>query len=323
VDLGGGIPAEKVSVIIEGRDSLSSSGNLFIPDEPATGSVVFTNLTDQEITVPAGTLISTVGEEPVSFFTLRDRTLPTSTLTSTVPIQAVLPGVTGNVGAERLVAIEGPLGLDLTVVNPEKTSGGTGRLAPAPMKGDYAALSEKMLDDLYQSALLEFDAKLNPGDLLLDADPNDYQIIEGTFTPGEIQPADQLQLTLRVEFYGLVAKGADLHELARGVLEANIPGDFIPDPATIEIQHPEKFTLITEGETRLVQATWQMDARWQVSATLNESQAIRQVLWHAPEEAAALLEANLPIEGVARINLTPRWWPRLPILPFRVTVTTN
>jgi hypothetical protein len=39
--------------------------------------------------------------------------------------------------------------------------------------------------------------------------------------------------------------------------------------------------------------------------------------------AQSLLEKNLPLKDVPEINLSPSWWPWVPIVPFRISVVTE
>jgi hypothetical protein len=39
--------------------------------------------------------------------------------------------------------------------------------------------------------------------------------------------------------------------------------------------------------------------------------------------AQSLLERNLPLEDSPVIDLSPAWWPWVPIVPFRISVVTE
>jgi hypothetical protein len=41
----------------------------------------------------------------------------------------------------------------------------------------------------------------------------------------------------------------------------------------------------------------------------------------SPSSARQRLAAKLPLEGSPDIYLAPAWWPRLPLVPLRITVT--
>jgi hypothetical protein len=296
VNLSGMVPAQPISVIVEGRGKIISTSSISIPDQNAQGNVVFTNLTDQEISVPMGTFVSTVGESAIRFATLQAVEVIPESESDLIPIEAVLPGKFGNVLSNQII--------------------GSDRISPAPSEIDYQILEEEMLKDLHQTALEELASILGQNDLLLQANPNDFKIIEETYTPIEIQPADQLRLTLRVEYQAYFASGDQLRELGQSVLLANLPEHFSPIPYTLEIEIKNKPTLAEDGSF-----SWDIQAKWEVGAAFDEVDAITIVLWQTPEVATRKLAEALPIDQNLMITMTPNWWPRLPILPFRVTVT--
>ena len=63
-----------------------------------------------------------------------------------------------------------------------------------------------------------------------------------------------------------------------------------------------------------------MLAKWDIQAQLNSAQIIRLTLGFPTQQAIGRLNENVPLQQPAEISLTPSWWPRLPILPFRVEI---
>jgi hypothetical protein len=315
-DISGIVPVQIINVIIEGRGNLPTTGSVTIPDKKSDGKVVFSNMTDRTITIPAGTMVTTVEDPPVRFTTLQAAEVTPDSKSELIPVEAVLAGNDGNVLSNHIIAIEGPLGLDLTVTNPIGTSHGTDQTSPAPRNEDYQDLSNKLLTDLYYTALEEQQSKLAPNDLLLRTDPTAYEILEENFIPPEIQPADILYSTMRVEYRAYIVRGETLENLGQSILEANLPEGYLPVRSTLEINH-----LYAPTQDDEMVFNWKMDAKWQTNADIDVAEAIKMVLWHTPEEAVEQLFANLPINEDLSITISPDWWPRLPILPFRVNVT--
>jgi len=312
VELSGAIPAYAQSVIIEGRATITATGQTRIPRETASGEVVFTNFTENSVSVPAGTVVSTQDEPPVRFATRAAAVIPAGG-TKTVPVDAVLPGSSGSVPRHTIVAIEGTLGLSLIVDNPRKTSGGSDFIAAAPTENDYRELSALLTDSLRETALNDLKFELDSGDVILDSAPQVYQVLEEHLSPEIGEPADQLELTLRLEFRIPYAAGADLYQLGRTVLERQVPAGFVPRPETLTITQLN--TPLPIGENA---ASWKIEVSWLLNAELDEAQAVSRVLGLTPDDAAAQIAANLPVSGAPEIVLWPEWWPRLPILPFRI-----
>ena len=317
VDLSGIVPAPSIPVLVEGRSSIPSTGRLSIPLNTATGDITLSNLTDQAVQVPTGTIVSTIGENPIRFTTLERVDVPPDETIENVPVRAVYPGSQGNILHKQVTAIEGPLGLILTVTNPQRFSGGTERLVPAPNEKDYQNLKEQLISDLYKSALAELNDILAEDDQLLFSDPSNFRVTEELYNPETTEPADQLELTLRVEFHFFIATDENIKELSTAVLYSHLPDGFIPLPSTIEIESLGNPIPQENGSFQ-----WKVSAQWQVKARVDETQAIQLAQWQTPPIAMSELTGHLPIQE-ATIKLSPAWWPRLPILPFRVVVISD
>jgi len=316
VDLSGHVPIHSISITVEGRGNIPTSGSLSMPDDKALGKVEFSNLTDREIEIPIGTVVSTIGDNSIRFTTLEVGSVDPNSESSAIPVEAVSPGSGGNLKSKTLIAVEGPLGLVLTVTNPYRTYKGSDLTLPAPGDKDYQELLDEMLGNLYSAAIEELTTMLEPGDLVLKTDPTDYKIIQDIFTPAEIQPADELILTLQVEYLAYIASSEDTRALGQSVLTANLPSGFSPDTSTLVIHYIDQPTINSSGIYR-----WDLQAEWEIVASLNEIDAVTLVLWQKPEDAVDLLLESLPVEKPISIEMTPIWWPRLPILPFRLSIT--
>ena len=91
----------------------------------ASGEVTFTNQTAEQVTVPAGTVIATEGDESVRFRTTADVTLPPGGAAD-APIEALdrTAGKDSNVRRNRIVVVEGGLAGQVAVTNEAATKGG-------------------------------------------------------------------------------------------------------------------------------------------------------------------------------------------------------
>ncbi len=314
VQISGAVPTYWDTVVVEGRGRTPSTGETKIPRQSATGRVTFTNLTEVEIIVPIGTIVSTQDIDPIRFATTQEVTIPAGSKGATVLVTAIQPGSIGNVSAEEIIAIEGSLGLNLTVINKQSTVGGTDFTSTAPNEADYLRVYEQLFSSLEKTAFTEFDFGLEAGDIFLTTTPTLQQTLEEIFTPEAGQPADNLDLIARLEFQIPYAAGADLYQLGRAVLDRHITEGFTPQPETLQI------TQLTEPTYQgLGEATWKMQAAWQMGANLDMAQAVSLVLGSSPKDAAQKLSEQMALEEAVEIKLVPSWWPTLPILPFRVS----
>jgi hypothetical protein len=315
VEISGAVPTYWDSIVVEGRGSTPSTGETTIPRQAARGRATFINLTDEAIHVPIGTIVSTQDITPIRFATTQEVTIPIGPEGAGVFIEAIQPGNSGNISAEEIIAIEGSLGLNLTVINKNKTTGGTDFTSTAPTEADFQRVYEQLYSSLEDTAFKEFKLFAMPGDVYLTTTPSFQQAFEENYTPEVGQPSDKLDLTLRLGFEIPFADGADLYQLGRAVLDRHLSEGYTPQPETLQITH-----LTDPIYQELGEATWKMQASWQIGANLDSTQAVSLVLGSKPEHAIEQLKDQMPLEDTIEIKLVPSWWPTLPILPFRVSI---
>jgi len=315
-NLSGSIPARPYTIVVEGRDFLLSQGTQRVPEKAASGQVLFTNLTERAIAIPSGSVVRTVGEDPQRFVTTRSGNMPGGIgNTLSLPVRAVQAGEIGNLPSDSLVAIEGPLGLDLTANNPQPTSGGSSRQAAAPTAFNRRQLYERLEQELRATALSEAQLQLQTGDLLFTSTITLTQVLEQAYDPPALQPSERLNLSLRLEYQVLTALQTDLQTLAISLLDAGLPQGYAPLPETLSIKH-----LSSPEAGSDAKVTWRIQLERQARAQIAPSQATVMVLGLPPQQAAMRLTAGLPLQSEPQIALAPRWWPRLPLLPFRIAV---
>jgi hypothetical protein len=176
-------------------------------------------------------------------------------------------------------------------------------------------LHAQLLESLELTALDELQKRLQPGDLLLPASLRLSETLEQTYQPAEdSQPADHLELSLRLEYQAQVVSGEDLRHLARAVLDTETGTGYLPLEDTLQVEQASE-PQFSDGVYR-----WTLQARRQLQARLSEPQVIRLSMYLPPEQARSRLDSTLPLREPALIRLQPEWWPRLPILPFRIQV---
>ena len=314
----GMLPIQMTSAVVEGRDSLPTTGSVQVPESYATGQVTFTNLTDQAVTLPAGTVVSSPGSG-FRFVTDRAGKVPAGPgQTLSLPVTALAPGSAANLPANRIRGIEGASGVNLTVTNPKPTSGGSDVTSPAATPLDQSQIYNHLVTALRQNALAEIQADLGPDDLLLAPLPSLANTLEESYTPPGSQPSSQLSLALRLEFQIPIVSGGDLHTLAASILDANLPDGYLSMPDTLEIEHLTDPGLQEDGTAR-----WQLRARRTIQAELAADQTVYMALGNSPPQARQRLMKNLALSKPPDIQLRPSWWPFTPFLPFRISVISR
>ncbi|MCC7128946.1 MAG: hypothetical protein B6D39_02180 [Anaerolineae bacterium UTCFX2] len=327
MQLSGALPSEVITVEVEGRASRPVSGQIRLPDQPARGAVLFTNLTDQSIEISAGTVVQPVNSSAGEFSaipasgSLRYATQKTVILpagpgqTIEVSVQCLTPGKKGNQPANTLEAIEGFLGTQVSVTNPQPIDGGADRLEPAPNERDRLELARELNDSLRLTALEEMQNGLAPGDLLIPSSLVEGATLEKTFQPEDNQPADQLSLNWRLSYQARVVRFEEQLALAQAVFDANLPQGYTPMPDTLTVETVAEPQQLDEQST-----SWKLHAVRRLTAQISDSLARQTVLGLPVQEAAQRMQSALQLEQTPQIHLIPDWWPRLPVLPFRIQI---
>lgn len=320
LNLAGSLPAHWTSIVVEGRSAISTTGTVQVPVAPASGTIQFINLTESSVTIPVGTLVSTLGSDPIWYATTKEGKVASGIgKTTFIPIQAVQPGESGNLPAGMIQAINGPLGLQLSVINLAPILHGVDKSAPAPNSDDRSRLYNRLLASLSQTAMQELqkryvDPPIKSGIPILPS-LRFSSVIEKIYDPTENFPAEQLQLSLRLEFRALEIYPQDLQNLVTPLLDASLPEDHTVIPDTLNITSLNKPILDEENTAR-----WTLRAQRQIQAVIAPEKAIQLAKGTTIEKARQSLLDHLPVDKTPLIRPFPSWWPYTPFLPFRMDV---
>jgi len=317
VNLTGTIPARSITTFSERSRTARASGLASIPDATAIGKVRFTNLTNEKILIPAGTIVRTTGSSPVRFKTLFELTVTTGAGKSQdVSVLALTGGSSGNLPADSLVSIEGDLGAGLAVTNPAPTTGGTDRRVLAPTAADRARLREALLAEILSQCKDSFEATVAAGSLFFPDTLKVSQVASETYIPAEHQTGDTLSLTMNVQCQMQYASAEDIHALAEMGMDVNIPEGFeaVPQGTIASVADTPKTD--ADGTTH-----WKIQAQRFLRAQVEQTSAMELAQGRSLAGAALRLSAGLPLEASPDIKVKPSWWPWLPVFPFRISVS--
>jgi hypothetical protein len=319
VNLAGRLPTYPVNVIVEARGSLPATGSVPVPFKTAQGGIQFTNLTEEALDIPVGTVVSTLDSPAVRFATSQAAQVPAGKENSViVNATALVPGASGNLPAESLVAIEGPLGLKLSASNLYPTHGGADGQVRGPSKADRDALLAQMAAELEKGAQDEMQASLSAGDLALKPSLTYLQTLEETFTPEPGQPGELLELTLRLEFTGQAISYSDLQALVTPAMDADLPEGFTPQVGSLQVRIASTPRLNEQGELAFT-----ITAQRSLQADIPAGRVVALILGQTTTQASQSLADALPLASPPHIEISPGWWPRLPLATFRIRVNTG
>jgi hypothetical protein len=312
----GSIPAHEKRIVVEGTQSIRVTGEGIVPQSKAKGSVVFRNLTQGAVTIPIGTIV-TAGE--VRFATTELGVLnPGVGETVELRIEAVEGGLSGNLDAETINAVEARLGLSLSVTNPEPTTGGRERASVQATDADRARAKELLLNRLESIARAQASDEVDAGGVLFEETFTFSQILSELYDPPAGAAGSQLTLTMQVEFTVRYADASDLTELAALALNASLPSGFIAVADASSIEHVTDPRLFEDGSIR-----WTIRAERKIYQQVSAAQVTQLIQGLGSSAAQSKLEDALPFSSEPEISLTPSWWPWVPIVPFRIEVVTE
>lgn len=311
----GSIPAREKRILVEGTQSVRVTGEGVIPQSKAKGAVIFRNLTQSAVNIPIGTIV-TAGD--IRFVTTELGVLNPGVGESVeLKIEAVEGGLSGNLDAEAINAVEGRLGLSLSVTNPEPTTGGRERASVQATDADRERAKTLLLKSLESEARSNLLDGLNPDDILFDETFTLLQILSEVYDPPAGAAGSQLTLTVQAEYTVRYADASDLTELAALALSASLPPGFLAASDALTVEPATNPTLLADGSAR-----WTIRAEREIVQQVDAAQVTRLVMGLGVSEAQSRLEENLPLVSKPKISLTPSWFPWVPIVPFRIEVVT-
>jgi hypothetical protein len=313
VSVTGAVPARTISVTVSAEQSLAIIGEISVPKSKSQGIARFTNLGKVDLDIPAGTIVST--ESSIKFIMLKDTRLPAG-LGKFVdaPVEALDLGVQGNVQAEKIVLVEGPLALSASVINPDAMTGGTNAREIGATEVDRAKLRKAVMESLRRDAETQMRAQIAPADLLLLDTFIVSKTVNENFDPPAGQPGKILTLKMRVEYSARYVSDDDMKTLSLSALNSSVVDGF-------ESKAQPAYKLITEPATDSSGIThFELEVTRTLLRQVNTLQVFSIVRGHQLRSVKNELVSNLSLRSDPTIAMTPSWWPWLPLIPFNISV---
>ncbi len=315
----GNVPAHVLSVVVETQGTLTTTGSVVYGQEPASGVVEFTNLTDQTVTIPEGTVVRNILGAVQRYTTIRSLVLPAGRgSTGQIPVLALEPGEAGNLEAGAIQAVEGSVGLQVSVTNPEAISGGTDATLPSPSDEDIDQLRQQVMSSLEEIASEQLLAMQQPGQTVVLTSLGLSRVLVETSAPAVGEPADQVSMTIQAEYEIQYIDRQDVQDAAEAVLDVSTPQGYHAVDGTIilsDLSEPE----FTEG----VGIQWRIDATRILEADWQQQDVVHLAIGVSPDTAIQSISNTLLLRNTPTISLVPAWWFQMPYLPFRISVVTE
>jgi hypothetical protein len=310
------IPARLVQVELSNVGRIPPTATEDMPSDRAGGTVSFVNRTDQEITIPVSTTLSTSSGTTVRFMTVQPATVPAAFNAITqAEVIAVDPGPIGNVAAGQINRIPDPvLGRQVTVINEAATGGGTMAPAGVVTRADKDRLQAIVLQQVQQEGYSQLLAGLADQEFI---PPESLIVIplDSFYTPNlEGEVTDLLALEMRAVVRGTAIGGQNANQLALAALQSQVPSDYHLDPRSLEFVAGK----VVGVQDRAV--SFQMQAAGEAVAEIDGRQVAKEVRGLSIEEALIFLRQGHPLSGDPEVVVEPDWLGRLPWFPFRIAV---
>ena len=311
----GSLPAREKRILVEGTQTVRVTGEGIVPQSKAKGVVTFRNLTQNAVNIPIGTII-TAGD--VRFATTELGVLnPGVGEMVELKIEAVEGGLSGNLEAEAINAVEGRLGLSVSVTNLEPTTGGREHASVQATDADRERAKTLLLKSLEREARSNVLDGLNPDDTLFDETFILLQVLSEVYDPPAGAAGSQLTLTMQAEYSVQYADASDLTKLAALALNASLPSGFLAASDALTVESATDPKLLEDGSVR-----WTIHAERKIVQQIDPGQVTQLILGLTSSAAQSKLEDALPLQSEPVISLTPSWWLWVPIVPFRIEVVT-
>ena len=308
------VPGRLIEVTLEKTGVIDTTGSQQKPVDNATGSVVFNNLGAAPVEIPSGTVVSTSTGTPVNFRTTQSASLEGGIgARVTVPIEALEPGVGGNVRANTINTVSGALRFRVRVSNPGATFGGGSSLVRVVTQQDKDNLLAQVQAEVEAEAYATLQAELEPGEWL---PPESMQIftIAQAFDRFNDDEGDEVRLTLRSLIQGTALNQEQTQDVMLAALRENVPQRGLLVADSVSFGRAPGVTAIGRA------VTFTMTASADYVIPIDPVEVKRLIAGRPPEEAAQAIAARWPLEVSPDIYRDPDWLRSLPQFPNRIQV---
>jgi hypothetical protein len=315
---GASVPGRILVSVKEWRAEVVPTSIVDVPDAPATGNVLFVNQSDQPVTIPAGTRVTTSAGTRIVFQTTSAAVAPPEVgATVEVEVVAIQPGPEGNVRVNQVNRIDGPLSVQLDVRNAEPLTGGVSRSERAVSEADHSRLRSQVLQQIQVLALGDMESQLTAQEFLARDSLRVRRIVHETYShfPGE--QTDLLILEIRAELHATAVDESQAISLVYETLADSVERDFELVPESLNFTSGE--IIGVDGEGRV---TFNMVGEGLMSARLNTNDLLDRITGQDVRVAQAYLYENLPLIDYPNIEVWPGWFGRVPYITTRIRTVT-
>jgi hypothetical protein len=308
------LPARLIETNIEESGVIATTGTRQKATERAQGSVVFSNLGANPVNIPAGVIVSTGTGTAVNFRTLTAVQVPGGfNQRVTAAVEALEPGIQGNVRANTINTIGGGYNLRVRVTNPGGTAGGGSALTPVVTQEDRDKLLAELLARAEVRAAESLQPSVNPGEWL---SPESILtlVTSQAFSAFNDEEAQELSLTLRLLVRGVAVDQGVLREMLLETAQQAIPERGKLVASTLNAQRVPGADFIGGA------VTFTMTVGADYVIPIDPVEVRSAIAGLTPDDAIQVVQARWPLERPPEIYRDPEWFATLPAIGQRIQV---
>jgi hypothetical protein len=337
------IPSQVLTYTPTARGQGTATGTISQGNQVASGIVTFSNKGSSPLDIPSGTVLSTNSVTPVQFTTVADVYVPpdqsNNGIPSIAPVQAQLPGVSGNVAASSITVIPPdsftkiaknnpgvtpPTPANLRVTNSDPTTGGGAANVKAVTGNDANALAATLQQQIQNEVNAWLKTVVHPGDVagtpvpnvLTSPTPLQGETFITTPAVGQPAPGGKFSGVLTANISVLIIRNAAIQAAGRAQLVAH--ASHMNPPAVLATSLPVtvKVTRSTPSQDGK-SLTVTVDATGHVVQQVPAQQISQQLAGKSVDQAQSFITSGQA--GIKEVNTAPIvvFPPFLGFMPFR------
>ncbi len=308
------IPARLLTLTQSWQTDVETTGVVEVPTAPARGLVVFTNLTEETVTVPAGTIIQTA--DGLGFQTVADVSVA-GVVDGTAETDAIAlePGPQGNVAAESLTVLPAGLTDLLEVRNPAPMVGGDVQAEAAVSQEDLTRVRSQALQFLQAVAQSHMEGMLTEREFLARESLRVVEVVSENYSNRVGEQTAQVSVEMEAVLQGTAVDTTAASGLVYEALAGQVRPGFTLVPESIRFDEAEVVSADDAGNV-----TFLLSGTGAAATDLALDEALAAITGQETEIAAAYLYENLPLTAVPTVQVWPLWVKRIPYLPRRIEI---
>jgi hypothetical protein len=313
------VPYELRELEVQGDLRILTSGRSNSPDQAAQGQVVFTNLTDEAITIPADTSVRSSNIDSIYFRTDRVIQLAAGEGEQVqVGITAASSGPDGNLSAAVIDTVDGTLGLSLNVTNPEALSGGSLRSRSAVSGSDITEIKDSLEEMLRAESISRMAGLLLPNERMIESTYHIVEVIDAEYDAAIGDVADSLSLDLTLLVTISVIDLQEVQQIAADHLSTDLAPGYVFTPGS-----PEVAVLRDSIDPDTGEVSVNVDFSVRSYLDINTQEVKQIALGTVPEDFRTRIRNTYAGELAPKITIAPSWWPRLPFFAHQIDIEIN